>query len=71
MGDEAGAASLSTVPSRRVRGVVAAGPCGLASTTGDAGVALKGWAFGSVVMGGFLFLSSMVLPNILTEFETK
>jgi hypothetical protein len=22
-------------------------------------------------MGGFLFLSSMVLPNILTEFETK
>ena len=71
LGDEAGAGSLSTVPSRRGRGAADAGPCGLASATGDVGVVLKGWAFGSVVMGGFLFLSSMVLPNILTEFETK
>ena len=45
------------------RGVVAAGSCGLASATGDAGVALVGVACGSVVMGGFLFLLKIRPPE--------
>ena len=62
-GDEVGAASLETGSPGRGRGAADTGPCGLASATGDAGVALVGVACGSVVMGGFLFLSKIRPPE--------
>jgi len=62
-GDEAGATTFSAAASGRGRGSADAGPSGLASTTGDAGVALVGVACGSVVMGGFLFLLKIRSPE--------